>query len=145
MNTRSKAAKEIFHHWKILTPQKKKNKFDYNSAIEHLKRNYINPKSGVSFSGISKIYKFYNNVIPIKDIKKFLRSNNAYTLHAKSFKKQYNPSFIKYKGQQFQLDLIDVNNLSQKNNGIKFLLTVICSFTKKAWINTLKSKNQGKF
>ena len=143
MNTRSKTAKEIFHHWKILSPEKEKIKFDYNSAIEHLKRNYINPKSGVSFSGISKIYKFYNNVIPIKDIKKFLRSNNAYTLHAKSFKKQYNPSFIKYKGQQFQLDLIDVNNLSQKNNGIKFLLTVICSFTKKAWINTLKSKKSG--
>ena len=79
----------------------------------------------------------------MKDIKKFLSANNSYTLHTKSFKKQYNPSFIKYKGQQFQLDLIDVNNLSQKNNGIKFLLTVICSFTKKAWINTLKSKKSG--
>lgn len=39
-----------------------------------------------------------------------------------------------------QTDLIDVGNLSHKNDGIKFLLSVICSFTKKAWIFPLKSK-----
>ena len=39
-----------------------------------------------------------------------------------------------------QADLIDVSNLSNNNNGIKFLLTVICSFTKKAWIYPIKNK-----
>ena len=33
-----------------------------------------------------------------------------------------------------------MGNLSHKNNGIKFILTIICSFTKKAWIFPLKSK-----
>ena len=39
-----------------------------------------------------------------------------------------------------QADLIDVSNLSNKNNGIKLLLTIICSFTKKAWIYPIKNK-----
>ena len=39
-----------------------------------------------------------------------------------------------------QADLIDVSNLSNNNNGIKFLLTIICSFTKKAWIYPIKNK-----
>ena len=37
-------------------------------------------------------------------------------------------------------DLIDVANLSQSNNDIKFLLTIICSFTKKAWVFPIKNK-----
>ena len=81
-----------------------------------------------------------------KKIKEFLSKDNSYTLHSKSFKRQYNPSFIRYKGQQIQADLIDITNLSQLNNGTKFLLTIICSFTKKAWISPLKSKkNQVQF
>ena len=39
-----------------------------------------------------------------------------------------------------QADLIDVGNLSKENNGIKFLLTIICSFTKKALIYPIKNK-----
>ena len=33
-----------------------------------------------------------------------------------------------------QADLIDVANLSQKNNDIYFLLTLICSFIEKVWV-----------
>lgn len=39
-----------------------------------------------------------------------------------------------------QADLIDVTNLSQKNKDIKFLLTIICSFTEKAWIFPIRNK-----
>ena len=39
-----------------------------------------------------------------------------------------------------QADLIDVTNLSKKNKDIKFLLTIICSFTKKAWIFPIRNK-----
>ena len=38
-----------------------------------------------------------------------------------------------------QANSIDVTNLS-KNKDIKFLLTIICSFTKKAWIFPIKNK-----
>ena len=79
-------------------------------------------------------------MIPIKEIRKFLNKDNSYTLHTKSFKKRYNPSFIGYKGRQIQADLIDVANLSQRNRDMKFLLTIICSFTKKAWVFPIRNK-----
>ena len=132
MNTRSKSLADRFYNWQILPEDgNKPSSFTYRSALSHLQKNYLNPKSGVSFGGVNRIYDFYDKVIPIKEIRKFLSKDNSYTLHAKSFKKRYNPSFIRYKGQQMQADLIDVTNLSKKNKDIKFLLTIICSFTKK--------------
>ena len=141
MNTRAKSSTYHFSKWNITPKEKKRgNIFNYKSAIYHLRNNYLNPKSGVSFAGINRIYDFYNKTIPINKIKEFLSKDNSYTLHSKSFKKQYNPSFIRYKSQQMQADLIDVGNLSHANNEIKFLLTIICSFTKKAWVFSIKSK-----
>ena len=40
-----------------------------------------------------------------------------------------------------QIDLIDVTNRIQKNKCIKSILTIICSFTKRALIFTIKNKN----
>ena len=141
MKTRSKSMTDHFYNWQIVPQKKNKlHSLSYRSAISHLRKHYLNPKSGVSFGGVNRIYNFYNKVIPIETIKEFLSKDNSYTLHTKSFKKRYNPSFIRYKAQQMQADLIDVGNLSQKNDGVKFLLTVICSFTKKAWISPIKSK-----
>ena len=136
MITTSKSLDDSFHNWYIVPQNQRRseNRFNYQSAIKHLKKNYLNPKSGISFSGVTKIHKFYNKAIPIHEIKEFLSEDNSYTFHGKSFKKRYNPSFIRYKGQQVQADLLDVGNLNHKNYGIKFLLTLICSFTKKAWI-----------
>ena len=141
MNTRSKSSTKNFNNWQLVPQTQNHLKpYKYRSAISHLRKNYLNPKSGVSFSGVNRIYNFYNKVIPIKEIDEFLSNNNSYTWHSKSFKKRFNPSFIKYKGQQMQADLIDVGNLCRENNGIKFLLTIIFSFTKKAWIYPIKSK-----
>ena len=134
MITRSNSLDKNFHNWYIVSQNKKgtENKFNYQSAIKHLEKNYLNPRSGIAFGGVNRIYNFYNKIIPIHKIKEFLSKDNSYTLHSKSFRKRYNPSFIRYKGQQIQADLIDVGNLNHKNNGIKFLLTLICSFTKKS-------------
>ena len=147
MNTRSKSYNNNFQNWQVVLKdekdQRNTNIFNYQSAFNHLKKNYLNPISGVSFAGVNRIYNFYNRIIPIKKIKEFLSKDNSYTLHSKSFKRQYNPSFIRYKGQQIQADLIDIANLSQLNNGTKFLLTLICSFTKKAWISPIKNKKSG--
>ena len=142
MNTRSKSSNDSFYNWQITSQvnDKTPNSFTYRSAISHLRKHYSNPKSGVSFGGVNRIYNFYNKLIPVKEIRKFLSKDNSYTLHTRSFKKRFNPSFIRYKGQQMQLDLIDVTNINQRNKGIKFLLTIICSFTKKAWIFPITNK-----
>ena len=87
MNTRSKTLSKHFYNWQLLpTNGDHSNTYTYQSALHHLRKNYLNPRSGVSFSGVSKIYDFYNKAIPIKVIKNFLSSDNSYTLHAKSFK-----------------------------------------------------------
>ena len=70
-----------------------------------------------------------------------MQSLNFYSLHVKSFNKKFTPSYIKYKRQQFQIDLVDLNNIEKHNAGIRYLLTVICSFTKKAWAFPLKNKS----
>ena len=82
-------------HWSLLYSQR------------DLRNNYLIPKSGVSFTGVNRIYDFYNKTILINKIKEFLIKDHSYTLHSKSFKRQYNTSFMKYKNQQMQADLID--------------------------------------
>ena len=49
------------------------------------------------------------------------------------------------KRQQFQIDLIEVSQFSKQNEGVKFLLSVIDSFTKRAWIRPLKTKTAVEF
>ena len=63
MNTRSKSLENRFNNWQLVPKRRdEKNTFTYHSAIRHLKKNYANPKSGVSFGGISRIYDYYNKV-----------------------------------------------------------------------------------
>ena len=132
MKTRPKIHEDTFYNWHITSENKKHGgNFVYKSAIKHLRNNYSNPKSGISFAGVNKIYNYYNKVIPLKDIKEFLSKDDSYTLHTRAFKKQCNPSFIRYKKQQMQTDLINVGSLSPKNDGVKFLLTLICCVTKR--------------
>ena len=87
MNTRSKSFADHFYNWQIVPEDiNKSSSFTYRSALSHLQKNYLNPKSGVSFGGVNRIYNLYNKVIPIKEIRKFLSKDNSYTLHTKSFK-----------------------------------------------------------
>ena len=72
MNTRSKSFNDNFQNWRIVSNDNKKtSKFTYQSAINHLKRNYLNPKSGLSFGGVNRIYMFYDKIIPIKKSRNF--------------------------------------------------------------------------
>ena len=73
MNTRSKSSNDSFYNWQITSQAKDKNQnpFTYRSAISHLRKHYSNPKSGVSFGGVNRIYNFYNKIILVKEIRKF--------------------------------------------------------------------------
>ena len=65
MITRSKSFNDRFYNWYIVPQNQRRpeNKFNYQSAIKHLKKNYLNPKSGISFSGVSRIHEFHNQEI----------------------------------------------------------------------------------
>ena len=75
MNTRSKSYNNNFQNWQVVLKdekdQRNTNIFNYQSAVNHLKTNYLNPRPGVSFAGVNRIYNFYNRIIPIKKLKNF--------------------------------------------------------------------------
>ena len=79
-----------------------------DEALRHLHSNYENPKSPISFRGKSSIYNYYRRKLPLKTIANFLNTQTQSIKFARSTKKKYNPSFVRFKAQQFQWDLVDV-------------------------------------
>lgn len=107
---------------------------------EDLKANYNNPGHPIAFSGISNIYDYYKGNLSQDQIKDILASIENYTLHREYKKGQRNPSYSHFKRNQFQMDLVDIQELAQFNDGIRYLLTVIDTFTRFAWARLLKDK-----
>ena len=72
----------------------------------------------------------------------FLRGEQAYTLH-KPARRHYKRNHIYVSGidAQWQADLADMQGLARKNDGMRYLLTVIDVFSKFAWVVPVKSKD----
>lgn len=104
-----------------------------------IKQAYYDPEIG--FSGINKLYhKLKSQGISINDIKKFISKQEVYQQNKKNNEK--GNSFIpRYPLQEFQVDLIylDYPNL----NLHKYALCCIDTFSKKADVELLKSKDAG--
>jgi transposase InsO family protein len=111
--------------------------FDYE---QDLKENYNKPGHPIAFSGIQNIYNYYNGNLSVNKIKEILAGIENYTLHREYKKGQRNPSYSHFKRNQFQMDLVDIQALAPYNDGIRYLLTVIDTFTRFAWARLLKDK-----
>ena len=104
-----------------------------------LEKSYYNVKGIGSYTGINTLSKKVK-VKPAK-VKQWLQSQDAYTLHKPVRRKfQRRKVIVGGPDQQWQADLVDVGRLSKDNKGIKFLLTCIDVFSKKAWVVPLKDK-----
>ena len=101
---------------------------------------YHQPGHPIAYSGINKIYNYFGKTIPLKTIREKLKDSYSYTIHKETKKSQRNPYYIYYKRQQFQIDLIDIQALATSNDGVKYLLTCIDVFTKKAFVRACKNK-----
>ena len=124
-------------------PFKKSNdnqKWTFDKASIHLKNNWTNSRSHVSFLGIQRIRDFYNKTLSVKDIRQILSTIDSYSLM-----KQTPNSQIK-KGNTFystaphdcwQSDSINISELSQFNFGIKYLFCTVDTFTKFCWIQPM--------
>ena len=53
-----------------------------------------------------------------------------------------NPFYKKFKREQFQIDLLELRNISKDNKGTNLLLTIIDSYTKFAWAVPLPNKEK---
>lgn len=120
---------------------------NFNANVEEipdiendLKENYTKPGHPIAFAGIQQIYNYYNRKIPLSKIKEFLAGNESYTLHREFHKQKRNLSFTNFKRYQFQMDLVEVQHLAKYNDNIRYLLNVIDTFTRYAFVRPLVDK-----
>lgn len=115
-----------------------------DAALTELKNNYEEIGHPIAYSGPKSIYAYFNGILPLRVIKKFLSSRNVYTLHTEKRKRQsnYNPIRVHLKRGLIEIDLVDVSYLmSEKNKKTKYLLAAIDSFTRAAFVEPLPKKD----
>lgn len=116
----------------------------YEKSLQHLKQNYKNPSSPIAYLGVRKLYYYYNEVIPMARIKDFLSKSESFTLMSPERRSRiFDRTFVMGPYDLYQLDLIDVSELAEYNENIKFLICVIDCFTKISHVATLENKQCG--
>ena len=112
------------------------------NAEKHLKANYHNVKSPVSFLSPNKIYQYYNKQLPLKKIKDFLSTSESYTLLRPDKKPSVHTRTISYyPGDVLQADLFFVDRISEFNDNVKYILSCICVHSKFAYLEPMKTKS----
>ena len=109
-----------------------------------LKRLYNDPKFPASFSGINRFSDEQKRQIPsasLKTVKSKLKAVDSYTLHKPTRKpKLYRRIFTKGINYLYQCDLVDLSGFHRQNDGYKWIITIIDTFSKKAWALKMKNK-----
>jgi len=109
-----------------------------------LSKIYYDPSNPGSFSSAEKLFeeaKLKNGTLTLKEVKDWLSGELTYTLH-KPVRKTFgrNRVIISRPNEQWQADLVDLQEFSKQNNGFKYLLTVIDVFSRYAYVIPLKNK-----
>ena len=111
-----------------------------NKLDDFLYNLYFSPDQVPSYRGARGILQKVKKKNKTKTLD-WLRGQRAYTLH-KPAPSKFRRRKIIVSGieEQLQADLLDVSKFSKENEDVKFLLTAIDVFSKKAWVKPLKSK-----
>ena len=107
---------------------------------------YTQLGSGGSFGGSNTLY---NTVLKDKkydvnkqDVADYIHKISSYTLHSPIKKKFLTQRvIIGGIGELHQSDLMDIPSLMQYNKGYRYILVVIDCFSKKVWLQCLKTKS----
>ena len=109
-----------------------------------LKQLYNDVKFPASFSGKKRFTAAVQSrhpTVKAKDVEKVLLATDNYTLHKPTRKTQiYRRVYTKRIGYLYQIDLVDMTKFADKNDGYKWLITCIDTFSKKAWSFKMKNK-----
>ena len=104
-----------------------------------LDKHYYNVKEIGSYGGVKPLIA--KTKLKPERVREWLSTQDAYTLHKPvRYKFPRRKAIVGGLGHQWQAGLVDVSKLSKHNRGIKFLLTCIDVFSKKAWVIPLKDK-----
>lgn len=101
---------------------------------------YYNLSSSGGLASIKKLADVTK--ISSKKVRHFLHTQRLYTLFKPRIKKFKRQKIILY-GSNYThgMDLLDVSRFAKHNNNIRFLLTVIDMFSRKAFVKPLKNKS----
>ena len=77
-----------------------------------------------------------------RETKKYLAGRDAYTLHKpRRIRFPRRKTYSKGIADLYQIDLVDVSSLSSFNDGMRYLLTCIDVFSKRAWAVPVRKKS----
>jgi len=112
---------------------------DYLSSI------YYDIKHQASYGSVQNLFKYARQKFPdisFKTVSHWLKKQLSYTLH-KPARKNFlrNRIYVSYRDQQWQCDIVDMQQFSKENKGFKYLLTIIDCFSKYLWVVPLKTKD----
>ena len=112
-------------------------------ALRELKTNYRRIGHPVAFGNANTIYNFFRKTIPLKEIKEYLSSINAFTLHTENRKRarDYIPMYAFEPRQLVEMDLIDMHYFSPNlNDNVRYLLIAIDTFTRAIFLEGIENK-----
>jgi len=101
---------------------------------------YSCPRAPGSFSSARNLQRYSGR--SVSEVRKFLAARDAYTMHKpRRIRFPRRRTFSKGIADLYQIDLADVSNLSPFNDGMRYLLTCIDVFSKRAWAIPIKTKS----
>lgn len=108
--------------------------YSQESALIHLKEHWNDVGSSVGFLGSEKIYNYYNGVLSRNQIKKVLSTFESHSLMSETHQnKQQNVTIALHPRDSFQIDFFYINEISEDNDGIKYIFSAIDTFTKRGF------------
>lgn len=112
---------------------------------EILKKVYYDPKNEAGFSSAQRLYVHAKKIYPslkFSDVKDWLRGQLAYTLHHPARRRwTRNKIIVEEKDEQWEADLVDMQEFSRFNSGYKYIITLVDVFSKYAYAIPIKSKS----
>ena len=113
-------------------------------TLEDITRLYRDPRQPGSLAGVDRFLtalKKQGYTIDRKSLEQQLRDDDLYQLHKPSRKKfPRRPMIVQGIDHLWQADLSDVSSLKKHNSGNRFLIFVIDTFSKYAWVRAIKDK-----
>lgn len=103
---------------------------------------YFNAKHPAGFSSYNTLRKHVPKSISDREIKEFLQSQEAYTLHAPARKKfKRDVVYVTNIDENWHVDLADMQKFKRENDGASYILVAIDVLSKFAMVRVLKNKS----
>lgn len=107
-----------------------------------IKNIYYDVSHPAGYSSVNKLSEAMKNKMSKEEIKKWLESQETYTLHKPVYRRfPRNKYVLSNFNELWQADLSDMRSYSEYNDGFKYILCVIDVFSKYAFARAIKKKD----